>query len=592
MSSMLEQLWPVFTAEVGEKLDTLEAMVTKAASPDSNKDDSHAVDALFREFHTLKSNLSMVDFKEPMEIANACEDILHGLRKSKTAPNQQILDALLESVDWIKKQMAEAAPGQYPHTTNEALHRKLAPFRQQEELLLAEPAPAEKIELAEKSNISEQKEALEIDTLRISSSSLDELVTQITQLILAEHSIDGTAIKTKTDNAIYATQQSLKNEATDEKHTVVAHFATLLSTFADYQKSLLQIDAEIKTISDNLQARMLSLRAIPLSTIFTRLPRIVRQKASAHQKTVQLFSDGGDIAIDKSMIDIIAEPIIHLLHNAVVHGLESADERKASNKPETGKIHISAQKYGDMIQLDIQDDGRGIDYRSIRDKAISKGLASDTTEENHSIQYTSEEFWLSFLFSHGFSTDTPNRTTGLDVVRENLLRIGGSISIKSTFGTGTRFTMRMPITVAIQNTLVIQASGQCFAIPLRQVVEINEITPEQLDTSQGFSQLDLRGNLLPVYSLSTLLQLRTPPSTNNKKILLVILQNETQCIALHVDSIAGKQDLFLRNIHQDILNIPGISGVSLLGNGNAILILDCESLFRLTQHYGEPLYAA
>ena len=150
----------------------------------------------------------------------------------------------------------------------------------------------------------------------------------------------------------------------------------------------------------------------------------------------------------------------------------------------------------------------------------------------------------------------------------------------------------MPITVAIQNTLVIQASGQCFAIPLRQVVEINEITPEQLDTSQGFSQLDLRGNLLPVYSLSTLLQLRTPPSTNNKKILLVILQNETQCIALHVDSIAGKQDLFLRNIHQDILNIPGISGVSLLGNGNAILILDCESLFRLTQHYGEPLYAA
>ena len=591
MSSMLEQLWPVFTAEVGEKLDTLEAMVTKAASQNHSTGDSHAVDALFREFHTLKSNLSMVDFKEPMEIANACEDILHGLRKSKTHPSQEILDALLESVDWIKKQMAEAAPGQYPRTSNEALHKKLAPFRQKEESSTAERTPTEKAEDAEKSNIAEQKEALAIDTLRISSSSLDALVTQITQLILTEHSIDSATRKSNIDNAIYAVQQLLKNGGVADTNFVTSHFETLLNSFSDHQKALQQIDANIKTISDNLQANMLSLRAIPLSTIFTRLPRIVRQKASTYQKTVQLFSDGGDIAIDKSMVDIIAEPIIHLLHNAVVHGLESADERKAKNKPETGKIHISAKKNGDTIQIDIQDDGRGIDHSSIREKAISKGLTS-TTDEAISSQDHSNEFWLNFLFSHGFSADIPNRTTGLDVVRDNLLRIGGSITIKSILGSGTCFTMRIPITVAIQNTLVIQAESQRFAIPLRQVVEIIEVTPDQIETAAGFLQLNLRGNLLPVYALKTLLQLNIEPPETHKKMLLVVLQHEKQYIALLVDSIDGKQDLFLRNVHQDILNIPGISGISLLGNGNAIIILDCEGLFRLTQHHVEPLYVA
>lgn len=590
MSSMLEQLWPVFIAEVGEKLDALEAMVTKATAQSGGTDNDHTVDALFREFHTLKSNLSMVDFKEPMEIANACEDILHGLRKSKTAPNRDMLNALLESVDWIKKQMAEAAPGQYPRTTNEALHKKLARFRQQDETeTAASVITVPTAEASEKltANIAAQKEALEIDTLRISSNSLDELVTQVTQLILTEHRIDNMAIKNNTAAAIHALQNSLNDENHSTGDIVSTHFANLMARFSEYQKSLAQIDANLKTISDNLQANMLSLRAIPLSTIFTRLPRIVRQKATAHSKSVQLLTDGGDIAIDKSMIDVIAEPIIHLLHNAVVHGVEPSEERKANNKPETGKIHIVASRDGDLIQLDIRDDGRGIDHTRIREEAIRKGLVNTTEAEQ-----ATPDFWLNLLFSHDFSSDLPNHTTGLGVVRDHLLRIGGSITLQSTLGIGTRFSLRMPVTVAIQNTLIMQSSQQNFAIPLRQVIEIIEVSPEQMTTTNGIKHIALRGNSLPVYALSTLLQLRATPTPIRKKNLLVILQNEQQCIALFVDNIQGKQDLFLRHIHQDLLNIPGISGVSLLGNGNAIIILDGEGLFRLTQHYAEPTHAA
>ncbi len=206
----------------------------------------------------------------------------------------------------------------------------------------------------------------------------------------------------------------------------------------------------------------------------------------------------------------------------------------------------------------------------------------------YDIEKSNPDFWLNFLFSHGFNSDIPNRTTGLDVVRDHLLRIGGSIHIQSTVGTGTRFIVRMPITVAIQNTLIVQASQQNFAIPLRQVIEITEVLPEQLSTENALTTIAFRGSILPVYTLSRLLQLGAVQQSNNKKMLLVVLEHDKQCIALHVDEIQGKQDLFLRNTHQALRNIPSISGVSLLGNGNVIIILDCEGLFHLTSRYAEP----
>ncbi len=589
---MLEQLWPIFLAEVGEKLDAAEALVTEAAAQNASQESATDVDALFREFHTIKSNLSMVDFKEPMEIANACEDILHGLRKSKTVPHREILQALLESVDWIKQQVADAAPGQYPRATNDALHKKLAPFRQQDEAPPPEPTEIPPQEIGEQKthDLTVEKEALEIDTLRISSNSLDELVTQITQLILIEHQIDSLSASKDIAQNINALQKNLQKDCIDNYNSLYQEFETILQTFSDNKQALLNIDTQIRAINDNIQSGMLALRTIPLSTIFTRLPRVVRQKASSLGKQVQLVTDGGEVSIDKSMLDVISEPLIHLLHNAINHGIESPEERKENNKPEMGKISITASKIGELIQLDIQDDGHGIDYTVIREKVLSKSLCDVAALDSKNRENAA--FWLNFLFSHGFNSDIPNRTTGLDVVRDHLLRIGGSIQITSTPQVGTQFIVRIPKTVAIQNTLLVQASKQYFAIPSRHVMEILDIAPNELQENHGVNMLNLRGQSLPVYSLNHLLKLPASHTQHTQKYLLVILQHEEDCIALHVDDALGRQDLFLRHTHQDLRNIPGISGVSLLGNGRAIIILDCEGLFRLTSHYAESRHAA
>jgi chemotaxis protein histidine kinase CheA len=577
MSSMLEQLWPIFLDEVSEKLDAVESMIISASN------DHADIDALFREFHTLKSSFSMVDFRVLMELAHACEDVLQGLRKNSHIPDQEIRKHLLDSIDWMKQQLAMASPGQYPQQTNEALLERLAPFRTQEDDSYDNAAPAQHIETEKKyesasKKIIEEKEALAVETLRISSKNLDNLVTNISQLALKENAMSSTVKEERIISLLAQARQQLQKLQSGEKVNSDI-MENLLMVFSDYRQTLLQTDLSIQASIANIQQAVLDLRIIPLSTIFNRLPRIVRQKANTAGKQVQLVIEGGEVSIDKGMVEIISEPLIHLLHNAIMHGVESTPDRLAAGKTDTSRVSIIASEQGSLLRIEVSDDGHGIDYRSIREKAIHKGFAQANDE------HQDPGYWLNFLFTHGFNSENTHRTTGLDIVREQLSGIGGAIDIFSTPGSGTRFVMRMPVTVAIQSALIVSTAEQILAIPTRHLIEIIELPHNNLKIWQNQPAIDLRGNMLPVYSLSNLLDIKTKKinTLSSPMIMLLILQNESSCIALAVDDVLGRQELFLRDTHQDIRNIPGVSGISLLGNGNAVIILDCENLFRLAR---------
>lgn len=580
MSSMLEQLWPVFLAEVSEKLDTVETLIINTNNNSTN------IDALFREFHTLKSSFSMVDFQMPMELAHACEDVLHGMRKTNDIPNENIRKYLLEAIDWIKQQLAIASPGQYPQQANETLLAQLAPFRVMEDEFSAEESfQTQKTDFDEKEalaakKMAEEKEALSVDTLRINSYSLDNLVTNVSQLALKENSLSNTIHDERINHTLTKARQQLQRLRAGENVNTDA-ISELLQIFTQYRQELTQADVSIQATIDIIQQEVMDLRVIPLSTIFNRLPRIIRQKANAAGKQVQLIIEGGDLSIDKGMIEIISEPLIHLLHNAVTHGIETTQERQALGKPDMSRISILANEKNNLLHIEVIDDGRGIDYLKIREKAILQGLAKENDEHQE------PEYWLNFLFLYGMSTSHANRATGLDIVRNQLSSIGGSISIQSKPDNGTRFVMRMPVTVAIQSAILVMASTQTFAIPSRYLTEIIEVPHDNLQTMQNQVAIDLRGNMLPVYHLEKLLTLdkACQNSEISSTLMLLILQNDNHSIALAIDNVLGKQEFFLRDIHPDLRNIPGIGGISLLGNGNAVIILDCDNLFALAKNH-------
>ncbi len=580
MSSMLEQLWPVFLAEVSEKLDTVESLIITANNNPTN------IDALFREFHTLKSSFSMVDFQMPMELAHACEDVLHGMRKTNGIPTEDIRKYLLEAIDWIKQQLAIASPGQYPQQANETLLAQLAPFRvMEDEFSAEEPFQTQQTELDEKEELAakkmaEEKEALSVDTLRINSNSLDNLVTNVSQLALKENALSNTIHDERINQTLTQARQQLQRLRAGENVNTVA-ISELLQIFTQYRQELTQADVSIQATINNIQQEVMDLRVIPLSTIFNRLPRIIRQKANAAGKQVQLIIEGGDISIDKGMIEIISEPLIHLLHNAVTHGIETTEDRQALGKPDMSRISILASEKNNLLHIEVIDDGRGIDYLRIREKAILQGLAKENDEHQE------PEYWLNFLFLQGLSAGNANRATGLDIVRNQLSSIGGSINIHSKPYNGTHFVMRMPVTVAIQSAILVMASTQTFAIPSRYLIEIIEVSHDNLQTMQNQLAVDLRGNMLPVYHLDKLLALdkTRKNSEASPMLMLLILQNDNHCIALAIDNVLGKQEFFLRDIHPDLRNIPGIGGISLLGNGNAVIILDCDNLFALAKNH-------
>lgn len=564
MSSMLEQLWPVFLAEVTEQLESLALRLDRRAEPPD-------VNALFRDFHTLKSSFSMVDLRLLVDLAHACEDVLHGVRRQNNAVTPDIKMLLLETVDWLKQQLALASPGQYPDQPNDSLLARLAPFRPAHTdddsdstiTTTAIPPPAEPMPKSE-SLLEQERDALAVTHLRVSSDALDELVTQVNAM-----SRDAAAlVNCLHDDSTLALLTTLKQQQTDHAPSTQA-VQTLLQQCAT-------IDDALHNALDTVQQSILTLREIPLSTVLNRLPRIVRRRAGELDKPTQLLMSGGDLLIDKGMIDEITEPLVHILQNAIDHGIETQAERADAGKPPMATLQITASERDGRLCIEVEDDGRGIDWRTVREKVLQKGLGNATDER--------PDYWLAFLFSreyheHGYTAGAS--ASGLDRVRQRLTAIGGAMDIRSEAGKGTRMIMHIPVSLAIQRVMLAEAAGQTFALPLRHIGEVTRLRTALVDDMAGQPVMELRGNPLPLYPLGHLLDLPQADEQLDDRQDVMVVHHGSRCIGLVVDRIHSRQELFLRELHADLRTIPGVGGASLLGNGEVVIILDPDALFSL-----------
>lgn len=328
------------------------------------------------------------------------------------------------------------------------------------------------------------------------------------------------------------------------------------------------------------------IRMLPLSFAFNRLPRLVHDMSQKLEKKVELIIHGEQTEIDKTVIDRLIDPLLHLVRNSLGHGIESPAERKAAGKPEMGTIELKAYQKGGNVVIEIRDDGRGLQHERIFAKAVERGLISP--EAILSPQEIAE-----MIFLPGFSTadavsDMSGRGVGMDVVRNNIRSLGGSVEIASQSGRGACFTVRLPLTLAILDGLSVQVGKQTYILPLVSIVETVRIRPELVSRPAGGGELfGLRKEYLPLIRLHELFHVE-PRSTDLTKGLLVIVEAEGRKAGLYVDDLLGQQQVVIKSLATHYRKIEGISAATILGDGTVAMILDVTGLIRLA-HSGAVL---
>lgn len=336
---------------------------------------------------------------------------------------------------------------------------------------------------------------------------------------------------------------------------------------------------KMSRVSGNLQSIILTMRMVPVETVFNRFPKMVRQLARDLDKKINLQIIGQDTELDRTVIDQIGDPIVHLLRNSIDHGIETPAERFQNGKPEEGTIVLKAYHSGNHVFIEISDDGAGINREKVLNKAISKGIVSEDQRE----RLTDKEVY-SLIFSSGFSTadkisDISGRGVGLDVVKNTIESLGGTISVHSETGKGSRFTIQLPLTLTIISVMLVEIKKEKYAIPLTSIIETAIIKRSDIQYAHEQPVIDFRGKVVPLVFLKDVFHV---PGDGDKDefLSIVIVRKGEKLAALVVDRFIGQQEIVLKSLGNYLTNVFAISGATILGNGQVALIIDCNALIK------------
>lgn len=419
----------------------------------------------------------------------------------------------------------------------------------------AKPAPAAQAKpaaAAQKGAPADQNKPKVSSTIRVDHEKLDHLMNLIGELIINR-------------NRYWMLARNLEQSED--------------STVLDIAQNLTETTYAMARISDDLQDTIMNVRMVPVSTVFTRFPRLVRDLSRKSGKQVELILEGEETELDKSVVEVIGDPLVHLIRNSVDHGIESEGARAEAGKPEVGKVWLRAYHRGNSVAIEIEDDGKGIDPEKMREVAVSKGVISADEAKN-----LDDREAMELIFAPGFSsaekiTDISGRGVGMDVVRTNIKNLKGSVTISSEVGKGTKFTLSLPLTLAIIDALMVKVSGETFAIPLDAVSETTKLEAKRLTDVNDRKAVTLRGEVLGIVNLSDLLAL---PKQDEPEILsVVVVQDNERRLGIVVDRLLERQEIVIKPLGSYLGDQRGISGATIMGDGSVVLILDPHEIYMM-----------
>ena len=333
----------------------------------------------------------------------------------------------------------------------------------------------------------------------------------------------------------------------------------------------------LERVTTNLHESVMKVRMVPIDSVVNRFPRMIRDLNRKLDKKMELYMSGEETELDRTVIDEIGDPLMHLLRNSADHGLESNEERIRLGKPEVGSIFLDAYQDGNNVVIEVRDDGAGIDVDKVRKKAIDKGTITEKQAET-----MKDKDFIDLLFQPSFSTadqitDVSGRGVGLDVVKTKIEALGGNISAKTIAGEGSTFTIQLPLTLAIIQALMVEVGEEKYAIPLGSINGIEDIGKDEISFVQSKEVINLRGHVIPILRLQQLLDI-PEPEVEPENLLVVIMQKGDQQVGLIIDNLIGQQETVIKSLGRYITNDKLFSGATILGDGEVALILDTNTL--------------
>jgi two-component system chemotaxis sensor kinase CheA len=485
---------------------------------------------------------------QPAESVEAVKSIFDGVKNVAIQYFQLGLGGLAPA-------QAEApAPKAQPVPPTIAHEEKPAPAPAKAPVEAARKAPPEKAPEKPAEKAADKSS----DTIRVSQAKLDTFMNTVAELIISK--------------------------------TMISHIVERLegeplgNTAEDLVKELRKASIYLDQVSKEIQASVLGIRMVPVKTIFTKFPRMLRDLAKGSGKKIELQMVGEDTEIDKSLIEELSDPLIHLIRNSADHGIELPEVRARAGKPETGTVVLRARHEGDSVLVEIEDDGKGIDPKVIRAKAVEKGIITADRAEQ-----MSDEEAINIVFLPGFSTaqtitDISGRGVGMDVVKSNVRKLNGSVSVSSAVGQGSIFTIKLPLTLAIIDALLMRVGGQVFALPGTSVEETLLVPRETLAHLTRRKAINLRGEVLGVTRLRELLHFKDADdlqAQQDDELPVVVVATGGRRMGIIVDAFLRRQEMVIKPLAPYLASLPGISGASILGDGGVVLILDPAELLML-----------
>jgi two-component system chemotaxis sensor kinase CheA len=619
------------TAFIAEAEEDLRDMNRALLALEKDPGRRELVDEIFRHVHTIKGGAASIGYEDILILAHEMENFMDNLRSQNMKPGSSVIDVLFETLDLLETLVDNVAKQERREIETTPLIDRLKAISLAESALeMPEEGPAptkpEKDDLTRRQYNIQIKVKLKDDCALKSVrafmvlkrlSEIGEVVNtapdvrdiedekfdqsfkvffateknekKIRKVVRSVSEIDSVDILSVSSVSVkpshIATAQTIRVsiERLDKLMNLVGELVIdkirLIEIGSIHEiPKLTETIAHLDRLITDVQDEVMQARLVPVDLIFNRFPRMVRDLARVENKKIDFAVEGTEIEVDRTILDKISDPLIHLLRNAVDHGIESVTERKKAGKPEAGLMRLTARREKEHVVIEVSDDGRGMDPNRILEMAAKKGIV--TPEEGGKLN---DKQKLMLICAPGLSsckeaTDVSGRGVGMDIVRTTMESLGGMVAVDSGKGTGTKVTLKLPLTMAIAQGLLVMARGETFIVPLANVREIVRVKAKDVKTVKGQEAIPLRGEVVPLIRLDGALNLDLTENTKSEESDVLVVEVGGKRGGLVVDRLLGQQEIVIKSLDDYLKGVKGYAGATILGDGTVTFILDIASL--------------